>query len=191
MEYSREATTPARSASWVEPSGAQPCWCGSATRRDFGTPHSFIIWPGSEGYNYPFQRAYAETWARFLDGIAEIAQHARERDVKVFLEHKNSEPAMKILMRNIGMTLFVIHEVRDRGVDTDHILVNMDWQHLLMNGESLGEYSDLLAAHGKLGHQHANDGWGSFDDDNVVGTNFFMQTLELAVVLQDVDYGEG
>jgi xylose isomerase len=58
-----------------------------------------------------------------------------------------------------------------------------------MNGENLGEYADLLAGDGRLGHQHANDGWGTFDDDNVVGTNFFMQTLELALVLQDVDYG--
>jgi xylose isomerase len=149
----------------------------------------FIIWPGSEGYNYLFQRAYAETWARFLDGIAEIADHARERGVKILLEHKNSEPAMKILMRSIGMTLFVIQQVQARGVATDHVLVNMDWQHLIMNGECLGEYADLLAANGKLGHQHGNDGWGTFDDDNVVGTNFFMQTLELAVVLEDVGYG--
>ena len=43
---------------------------------------------------------------------------------------------------------------------------------------------------GKLGHQHPNDGWGAFDDDNVVGTNFFVQTLELALTLQDVGYGE-
>ena len=28
-----------------------------------------IIWPGIEGYNYPFQTPYAESWARFLDGI--------------------------------------------------------------------------------------------------------------------------
>src|SRR5262249_48374642 len=69
------------------------------------------------------------------------------------------------------------------------LLVNMDWQHLIMNGENLAEYAALLAAEGKLGHQHANDGWGAFDDDNVVGTNFFIQTLELAVTLQDVGYG--
>jgi xylose isomerase len=151
---------------------------------------NFIIWPGSEGYNYLFQRAYADTWARFIDGVAEIAQHAQEHQVKILLEHKNSEPAMKILMRSIGMALFVIQQVQARGVTTDHVLVNMDWQHLIMNGECLGEYADLLAAHGKLGHQHGNDGWGTFDDDNVVGTNFFMQILELAVVLQDVGYGE-
>jgi xylose isomerase len=150
---------------------------------------SFIIWPGSEGYNYLFQRPYAETWTRFIDGIAEVVDHAAGRGVTVFLEHKNSEPAMKILMRNIGMTLFVIQKVKERGVDTRGLLVNMDWQHLIMNGESLGEYAALLALEGKLGHQHANDGWGTFDDDNVVGTNFFMQTLELALVLQDVGYG--
>jgi xylose isomerase len=150
---------------------------------------SFIIWPGAEGYNYTFQRRYAETWIRFVDGIAEITAHAAERGVRIHLEHKNSEPAMKVLMRNIGMTLYVIQKVRERGVDTSGLLVNMDWQHLIMNGENLAEYAELLAAEGKLGHQHANDGWGAFDDDNVVGTNFFMQTLELAQTLQDVDYG--
>jgi xylose isomerase len=150
---------------------------------------SFIVWPGSEGYNYLFQRRYADTWKRFVEGIAEITQHAASHGVKVFLEHKNSEPAMKILMRSVGMTLFVIEKVRELGVDTSNLLVNMDWQHLIMNGENLAEYADLLAAEGKLGHQHGNDGWGTFDDDNMVGTNFFMQTLELAVVLQDVGYG--
>ena len=150
---------------------------------------SFIVWPGGEGYNYLFQRGYAASWELFIDGIAEITAHATERGVKVFLEHKNSEPAMKILMRSVGMALFTIEKVRQRGVDTSHLLVNMDWQHLIMNGENLAEYADLLASEGKLGHQHGNDGWGSFDDDNMVGSNFFMQTLELAVVLQDVGYG--
>jgi xylose isomerase len=151
---------------------------------------NFIIWPGAEGYNYPFQRPYAEVWRRFVEGVAELTDHANEKDVKVFLEHKNSEPAMKILMQNIGMTLFTIQKVNSLGVDTTNLMVKMDWQHLIMNGENLAEYADLLAAEHKLGHQHGNDGWGTFDDDNVVGTNFFMQTLELAQTLQDIGYGE-
>src|SRR3954462_3065526 len=68
------------------------------------TGAQMIIWPGIEGYNYPFQTPYKESWARFVDGVGQAAQHAKERGVAVFLEHKNSEPAMKILMRNIGMT---------------------------------------------------------------------------------------
>jgi xylose isomerase len=151
---------------------------------------NFIIWPGAEGYNYTFQRPYAEIWRAFTEGVAELTDYANERCVKVFLEHKNSEPAMKILMRNLGMTLFTIQKVNALGVDTSNLLVNMDWQHLIMNGENLAEYAELLAAESKLGHQHGNDGWGAFDDDNVVGTNFFMQTLELAQTLQDIGYGE-
>src|SRR3954470_7454591 len=60
----------------------------------------FIIWPGSEGYNHPVQKAYKETGGRFPDGMGQPAQHARDRGVTIFLEHKNSDPAMKILMRN-------------------------------------------------------------------------------------------
>jgi xylose isomerase len=151
---------------------------------------NFIIWPGAEGYNYTFQRPYAQIWRSFVEGIAELTDHANGRSVKVFLEHKNSEPAMKILMQNVGMTLFTIQKVNSLGVDTSNLLVNMDWQHLIMNGENLAEYADLLASENKLGHLHGNDGWGTFDDDNVVGTNFFMQTLELAQTLQDIGYGE-
>jgi xylose isomerase len=148
----------------------------------------FIIWPGIEGYNYPFQTPYRESWTWFLEGIGQAAERCRERGIQLFLEHKNSEPAMKILMRNVGMTLHVIHKLRAQGLD--NVKVNMDWQHLLMNGESLGEYAALLAAEGVLGHQHANSGWGTFDDDNMVGALAFMETLELAVELRRAGYGE-
>jgi xylose isomerase len=94
---------------------------------------------------------------------------------------------MKIFMRNIGMTLHVIHTLRAQGID--NVKVNMDWQHLIMNGENLGEYAAMLAAQGLLGHLHANSGWGTFDDDNMVGATAFMETLELAVELQRAGYG--
>src|SRR3989440_3158275 len=97
----------------------------------------FIVWPGIEGYNYPFQTPYAESWAWLLDGIGAAAERCAEHGVLLFLEHKNSEPAMKILMRNIGMTLHVIHKLRARGLD--NVKVNMDWQHLIMNGENRSE----------------------------------------------------
>jgi len=146
-----------------------------------------IVWPGGEGYNYPFQVPYAEVWSRLIDGIAQVAERLASRGRLLFLEHKNSEPAMKIHMSNIGMTLHVIHKLRERGVD--NVQVNMDWQHLIMNGEHLPEYAALLSAEGLLGHQHANSGWGTFDDDNMVGATAFMETLELALELRRANYG--
>ena len=147
----------------------------------------FIIWPGIEGYNYPFQTPYAESWRGLIDGVRAAAERCATHGVNVLLEHKNSEPAMKILMRNIGMTLHVIHKLRAEGIH--NVKVNMDWQHLLMNGEHLPEYAALLADEGLLGHQHANSGWGIFDDDNMVGTTAFMETLELALELRRAGYG--
>jgi xylose isomerase len=146
-----------------------------------------VLWPGVEGYNYPFQTPYRDAWARFIDGVGRVASQCAEGGTLLFLEHKNSEPAMKILMRNVGMTLHVIHTLRAEGIT--NVKVNMDWQHLLMNGESLAEYAALLAAEDLLGHQHANSGWGTFDDDNMVGATAFMETLELALELRRVDYG--
>jgi xylose isomerase len=147
----------------------------------------FIVWPGIEGYNYPFQSLYADAWARLIDGVGQAAEIMSKHGGKVLLEHKNSEPAMKIHMGNIGMTLHVIHKLRAQGVT--NVQVNMDWQHLIMNGENLGEYVALLAAEGLLGHQHGNSGWGTFDDDNMVGATAFMETLELALELRRANYG--
>jgi xylose isomerase len=147
-----------------------------------------ILWPGVEGYNYPFQTPYAESWARFIDAVGQVAARCAEGGVTLFLEHKNSEPAMKIFMRNVGMTLHVIHTLRGQGIG--NVQVNMDWQHLIMNGENLAEYAALLQADGLLGHQHANSGWGTFDDDNMVGATAFMETLELAIELRRAGYGQ-
>src|SRR3978361_897129 len=66
---------------------------------------------------------------------------------------------------------------------------NVGWPPLIMNGKNLGESAALLAAEGLLGHQHANSGWGTFDDDNMVGATAFMETLELALELRRANYG--
>ena len=143
--------------------------------------------PGSRATTTPSRRRTRESWAWLIEGIGQAAAAIEKHGRKLFLEHKNSEPAMKILMRNIGMTLHVIHKLRAEGVT--NVQVNMDWQHLLMNGENLAEYAAMLAAEGLLGHQHANSGWGTFDDDNMVGATAFMETVELALELRRAKYG--
>jgi xylose isomerase len=149
----------------------------------------FIIWPGIEGYNYPFQSDYQSQWKFLLDGIADAVEHANAKGVTVLLEHKNSEPQMKIYMRDMGMSIFVIRAIERQGVDVSRVKINMDWQHLIMNGENLAEYAELLSAENLLGHQHANSGWGAFDDDNIVGATRFMETLEMAHALRKIGYG--
>src|SRR5262249_1409022 len=56
----------------------------------------YIIWPGIEGYNYPFQSPYQEVWSRFLDGMGQAAQHANDARLPIFLAPTNSHPPLII-----------------------------------------------------------------------------------------------
>ena len=41
-----------------------------------------VLWPGVEGYNYPFQTPYRDAWERFIDGVGQVAsQCCRRRHV--------------------------------------------------------------------------------------------------------------
>jgi xylose isomerase len=150
---------------------------------------NYMLWMSMDGYSYPFQADYSHQWDHLLEGIADAIDHARERNVKVFLEHKAGDPGMKLYLRDVGLAIWVIHKLDRMGVDVSHVKVSMDWQHLINNGGSLAEYVELLAMEGLLGHQHANSGWGVADDDNIIGATRFMETLEIARSLRKVGYG--
>lgn len=147
-----------------------------------------IMWPGNEGYNYPFQISYRQSWRLLLDGLGEAAQRCRDHGIRMFLEAKSSEPALKVLLRNIGVSLSVAKTLRAQGLD--NVSVNLDWQNVIMTGESIAESAALLEAEGMLGHQHASSGWGYLDDKTMVGSLKFMETLELAVEMRESSYAE-
>jgi xylose isomerase len=149
----------------------------------------FNYWSGSEGYDYPFQLPYSEAWRAELDGVAAIAAYAHDKGVPMVFETKAYGPANNILVRNVSTAMFVIKKVGELGVPTDHMGVNLDWQHLHATREGLAESAALLANEGMLAHNHANAGWGIADEANLPGTTYFMRTLELLMVLQDVGYG--
>jgi xylose isomerase len=147
-----------------------------------------IIWPGVEGFNYPFQTEYRESWARLIDGLVEAAERCRERGLQLLLEPKDSEPAMKLHMRDCSAALVIVQKLRLQGLN--NVKVNMDWQNVILRGDSLAETASLLASEDALGHLHASAGWGRHDDKTIVGTSYFFETLELALVLRTLKYGE-
>src|SRR5947209_14643511 len=44
---------------------------------ELGVP--LIVWPGIEGYNYPFHTPYQEGWAWLVDGLGQVAQRPADR----------------------------------------------------------------------------------------------------------------
>ena len=149
---------------------------------------NMIMWPGNEGYNYPFQVSYRQSWHLLLDGLGEAAQRCKAHGIRMLLEAKSSEPALKVLLRNIGVSLSVAKTLRAQGLDT--VSVHLAGQTVNMTGESIAESAALLEAEGMLGHQHASSGWGYLDDKTMVGSLRFMETLELAVEMRQSSYPE-
>jgi xylose isomerase len=147
---------------------------------------NMIMWPANEGYNYPFQVSYSQIWGLLLDGLGEAAQRCKDHGIRLFLEAKSSEPALKVLLRNIGVSVSVAKTLRAQGLD--NVSVNLDWQNVIMTGESIAESAALLESEGMLGHQHASSGWGTLDDKTMVGSLSFMETLELAVQMRESSY---
>lgn len=147
-----------------------------------------IIWPGTEGYNYPFQIHYAEAWSLLIDALDEAAAECERHKIDLLLEPKSSEPALKVLLRDSMAALYVVRVLRDRG--HHNVKVNLDWQNVFMTGQSLAESAALLEAEGALGHLHASSGWGILDDKTMVGSLKFMESLELAYHLSTSGYAQ-
>jgi xylose isomerase len=150
----------------------------------------FIIWPGQDGYNYTMQADFEKMWTWLVDGIGDAVDYAAKKGVQVYLEDKNTEPKMRILLASQALCMLLIRQLKDAGVDTSKLAVNMDWQHLIMREENLPQYAAMLDMQGILGHQHGNSGWGRTDDDNIVGASYIEQTFGLLVELQIRGYGK-
>ena len=138
------------------------------------------IWPGIEGYNYPFQSAVPGELELDLDGIGQAADRCadarnqpvpRAQELRAGNEDPHAQPRYDACTSSRSCARPGITNVK----------VNMDWQHLIMNGESLGEYAALLEARGAARPPARQLGLGDFDDDNMVGATAFMETLELAL----------
>ncbi len=133
--------------------------------------HDVLLWPGQDGFDYPFQVDYAECWKLLIDGMGELASH--RPDVRVSIEYKPKEPRANIFIRNAGTLLYLISEV-----GLPNVGATIDYGHSLVAGESPAEAAVLLARAGKLFQVHVNDNYRDWDHDLLVGTVSFWETLE-------------
>ena len=130
-----------------------------------------LLWPGQDGFDYPFQSDYARSWDLLIDGIREVAQH--RPDVKVSIEYKRMEPRTNIYVRNAGVLLHMLHEIGLANVGAC-----IDLGHSLVAAENPGEATALIARAGKLFQVHVNDNYRDWDHDLIVGSVCFWETLE-------------
>jgi xylose isomerase len=131
------------------------------------------LWPGQDGYDYPFQADYVEEHGYLVEAIRECARH--RSDVRVSLEYKPKEPRTHSYLGNVSNTLLVVQEV-----GLPNVGVTVDVGHSLAAYENVGEAIAVLARAGnKLFHMHFNDNYRLWDDDMIVGSIHTIEYLEI------------
>lgn len=144
--------------------------------RRFGADY-VKLWPGQDGWDYPFQVDHGALWKHSLDGVGEVA--AAHPDLKFVIEYKPREPRVHMSFDSVARTLLGIEKI---GLPNVGIL--LDFGHSLFGGESPADAAQLAIDHGRLFGMDVNDNFRGWDDDLVAGTVHPIELLEFFYTLR-------
>lgn len=144
--------------------------------RHFGAEY-VKLWPGQDGWDYPFQVDHGALWKLSLDGVGELAQE--NPDLRFVVEYKPREPRVHMSFDSVARTLLGIERI---GLPNVGIL--LDFGHSLYGGESPADSAQLAIDYGRLFGMDVNDNLRSWDDDLVAGTVHPIELFEFFVVLK-------
>ncbi|NKJ02300.1 TIM barrel protein [Novosphingobium sp. SG707] len=144
--------------------------------RRFGA--SYVkLWPGQDGWDYPFQVDHKQLWRHSIEGICELA--SQNPDLKFVIEYKPREPRVHMSYGSMARTLLGIEAM---GVPNVGVL--LDFGHALFGGESPADSAQLAIDHGRLFGMDVNDNLRAWDDDMVAGTVHPIELFEFFYTLR-------
>ncbi len=135
------------------------------------------VWPGQDGWDYPFQVDHHQQWELAVSGMRELA--LANPDIKIVIEYKPREPRGKMFWDSAAKTTLGI-----KAMGVDNVGVLLDFGHALYGGESPAAAAQLLIDHGLLWAMDVNDNLRGWDDDLVVGTVHPVEIFEFFYTLK-------
>jgi xylose isomerase len=144
--------------------------------RRFGA--SYVkLWPGQDGWDYPFQVDHGDLWKKSVEGVGELA--SQNPDLKFVIEYKPREPRVHMSYDSMARTLLGIE-----AMDAPNVGVLLDFGHSLYAGESPADAAQLAIDHGRLFGMDVNDNLRAWDDDLVAGTVHPVELFEFFYTLR-------
>jgi len=140
-----------------------------------------LLWLAHDGYDYAFEDDYRTRWDYIVDGLREVT--AYRSDVKVTIEYKAKEPRIHQYISDAGKSLLICEEI-----NRPNLGVVLDLGHSLQAGGNPAESVALLDRYKRLFHVHLNDNYRSWDDDLLLGSVHFWETLEFFYWLNKIGY---
>lgn len=144
--------------------------------RHFGADY-VKLWPGQDGWDYPFQVDHGALWKNSLDGVGQLA--SENPDLKFVIEYKPREPRVHMSFDSVARTLLGIEKI---GLPNVGIL--LDFGHALFGGESPADSAQLAIDYGRLFGMDVNDNLRQWDDDMVAGTIHPIELFEFFYTLR-------
>ncbi|TRY17695.1 TIM barrel protein [Tessaracoccus rhinocerotis] len=135
------------------------------------------LWPGQDGWDYPFQVNHRRLWELSLEGLGQLAEE--NPDLKFVVEYKPREPRNHMSFDSVSRTLLGIEKI---GLPNIGIL--LDFGHALYGGESPADSAQLAIDYGRLFGMDVNDNLRSWDDDMIAGTVHPIELMEFFHVLR-------
>jgi xylose isomerase len=146
------------------------CEQGVDAARGLGAP-TLKLWPGQDGFDYPFQVDYRELWRLELEGVRAVAD--MDPEIRVAIEYKAKEPRTHMSFSTAARTLLGLQTL-----DREDVGIVVDLGHSLFAKETPADVLSLIHGHGKLFTIEVNDNWREWDDDLTVGSVHLIETLE-------------
>lgn len=144
--------------------------------RRFGA--SYVkLWPGQDGWDYPFQVDHGALWKHSMDGVGELA--SQNPDLKFVIEYKPREPRVHMSYDSMARTLLGIEKI-----GLPNVGVLLDFGHSLYGGESPADAAQLAIDHGRLFGMDVNDNLRSWDDDLIAGSVHPIELFEFFYTLR-------
>lgn len=130
------------------------------------------LWPGQDGFDYPFESDYFYAWETMTNVIRELADY--DPEMKVGLEYKLKEPRIHCYISTIGKTLLLA-----QATERSNVGVFLDTGHAILAYENVAESFALTKIFGgRLFGVHINDARRDWDWDMNVGSVHLLDTME-------------
>jgi len=141
------------------------------------------LWPGQDGFDYPFQADYRELWQLELEGVRTVAD--MDPGIRVAIEYKTKEPRTHISLATAARTLVGIQQL-----DRDDVGIVVDLGHSIFAKETPADVLSLVHDLGRLFTIEVNDNWREWDDDLAVGSVHLIETLEFFNEVRKIGWDE-
>ncbi|WP_394179311.1 sugar phosphate isomerase/epimerase family protein [Marinomonas posidonica] len=135
------------------------------------------LWPGQDGWDYPFQVDHHELWHLSMEGLTNVAK--KNADLKFVVEYKPREPRNHMSYDSMTRTLLALEKI-----NLPNIGVLLDFGHALYGGESPADSAQLAIDYGRLFGMDVNDNLRNWDDDMIAGSVHPIELMEFFYVLR-------